>query len=58
MVLPECVGGLAEFGEFGLLFQVGDVWHFKFIKGPKADEKAQAIVKKLSKVQHRSGVKP
>lgn len=28
-VLPECIGGVAEFGDSALLFKVGNVWHIK-----------------------------
>lgn len=57
-VLPECVGGVAEFGDTALLFKVGEIWHIKPLKGDYADETASDVLLRLSKVKRESGLKP
>lgn len=47
-VLSECIGGVAEFGDTGLLFQVGDVWHMKPNAGNWATPIAAKVLKLLS----------
>ena len=58
VVLPECIGGVTEFGDTGLLFKVGKVWHIKPNVGKWANPIAGEIIEKLSKKQHRFSVQP
>lgn len=52
-VLPECLGGVAGFGDTAILFKVGDVWHIRPLTGNYADETASNILQKLSSVKHQ-----
>ena len=56
--LPECVGGVAEFGDIAVLFKVGGVWHVKPLQGDYADETATKVLRKLSNVRHPSELQP
>ena len=58
VVLPECIGGVTEFGDTGLLFKVGKVWHIKPNVGNWASPIAGEIIEKMSKKQHKSSVQP
>jgi hypothetical protein len=52
--LLECVGGVTDFGDSGLLFKVGEVWHIKQLHGDYSEEVATKILQELSKAKHKS----
>lgn len=54
VVLPECLGGAAEFGDSAILFEVDNIWHIKPLNTDMADDMALSILNKLSKVKHTS----
>jgi hypothetical protein len=58
VILPECISGVTEFGDTGLLFKVGKVWHIKPNVGNWADPIAGEIVEKMSTKQHKPNVQP
>ena len=57
-VLPECIGGVTEFGGTGLLFKVGAVWHIKPNVGNWESPIAGEIIEQLSTKKHKSSPQP
>jgi hypothetical protein len=54
VVLPECTGGVTEFGNTGLLFKVGKVWHIMPDVGNWESTISKNIIGKLSKLRKSS----
>jgi hypothetical protein len=57
-VLPECIGGVAEFGDTAILFKVGGAWHIKPLQGDYANETASKVLRRLSTIRHSSELQP
>ena len=55
-VLPECIGGVADFGNSALLFKVGKVWHIK--QKNESEIIVKNIITELSKINTESEKKP
>ena len=55
-VLPECIGGVADFGDSALLFKVGSVWHIK--QETESEIIVKNILSGLSKINTEPEKKP
>ena len=55
-ILPECIGGVAGFGDSALLFKVGKVWHIK--QQDNNNEVVKYVISSLSKQNSEPKKKP